>query len=88
MVDATLCVVDETMPPVGRFTQIDWVARTTSTNADLAERARGGDVRGAVRIADEQTGGRGRRDRTWDMPAGGGLLSSFFVPWPDPATCH
>ena len=46
--------------------QLDVVARTGSTNADLLARAASGvDIDGAVLIAEHQTAGRGRHGRGW-----------------------
>jgi BirA family transcriptional regulator, biotin operon repressor / biotin---[acetyl-CoA-carboxylase] ligase len=46
--------------------QLDVVAQTGSTNADLLARAASGtDVTGAVLIAEHQTAGRGRHGRGW-----------------------
>jgi BirA family transcriptional regulator, biotin operon repressor / biotin---[acetyl-CoA-carboxylase] ligase len=46
--------------------QLDVVAETGSTNADLLARAAGGeDIDGAVLIAEHQTAGRGRNGRGW-----------------------
>lgn len=46
--------------------QLDVVAQTGSTNADLLERAASGtDIDGAVLIAEHQTAGRGRHGRGW-----------------------
>ena len=46
--------------------QLDVVAQTGSTNADLLARAASGiDVSGAVLIAEHQTAGRGRHGRAW-----------------------
>jgi BirA family biotin operon repressor/biotin-[acetyl-CoA-carboxylase] ligase len=46
--------------------QLDVVAQTGSTNADLLARAASGiDVDGAILIAEHQTAGRGRQGRGW-----------------------
>src|SRR6516162_6088964 len=46
--------------------QLDVVAQTGSTNADLLARAASGiDIDGAVLIAEHQTAGRGRHGRGW-----------------------
>src|SRR5882757_1075537 len=51
---------------VTRWRRLDVVEQTGSTNADLVARAAsGGDVAGAVLIAEHQTAGRGRLGRTW-----------------------
>ncbi len=65
----------------GRFSRIDHVPQTGSTNDDLVAAAPSAPDVARVLIADEQLTGRGRRDRTWEMPPGGGLLISFYVPW-------
>jgi BirA family biotin operon repressor/biotin-[acetyl-CoA-carboxylase] ligase len=62
---------------------MDWdvrrVAETESTNADVAAAARDGAPEGTVIVADHQTAGRGRLDRTWEAPAGSGLVMSALV---------
>lgn len=62
---------------------MDWdvrhVAETESTNADVALAARSGAPEGTVIVADHQTAGRGRLDRTWEAPAGSGLVMSALV---------
>jgi len=46
---------------------------TGSTNADVEALARAGASEGTSVVADQQTAGRGRLDRTWESPPGGGL---------------
>lgn len=70
---------------------VDWdvrlVAETKSTNADLATAARQGAPEGTVIVAEHQTAGRGRLDRTWEAPRGSGLVMSALMRPPalDPA---
>lgn len=59
--------------------QIDVVAETGSTNADLAERARRGEPAGAVLIAEHQTAARGRLGRSWTAPPGTAIGMSLLV---------
>ncbi|MFJ7490551.1 biotin--[acetyl-CoA-carboxylase] ligase [Streptomyces sp. NPDC097727] len=65
--------------PGGLWTSLDVVETTGSTNSDLARRAAAGLAEGTVLIAEEQTAGRGRLDRTWTAPARSGLFFSVFV---------
>jgi BirA family biotin operon repressor/biotin-[acetyl-CoA-carboxylase] ligase len=58
---------------VERFAELD------STNRAVRERARGGADAGLVLVADHQTAGRGRLDRTWDAPPGSSLLVSVLL---------
>lgn len=55
------------------------VASTGSTNDDVAALAAAGAVEGTSVVAEEQTAGRGRLDRIWASPAGGGLWVSVLV---------
>ena len=55
------------------------LAETASTNADVAAAARDGAPEGTVIVADHQTAGRGRLDRTWEAPPGSGLVMSALV---------
>ncbi|MEE1817242.1 biotin--[acetyl-CoA-carboxylase] ligase [Streptomyces sp. SP18ES09] len=64
--------------PDGLWTSLDVVASTGSTNSDLAARA-GELPEGAVLVAEEQTTGRGRLDRTWTAPARSGLFLSVLL---------
>jgi BirA family biotin operon repressor/biotin-[acetyl-CoA-carboxylase] ligase len=50
-----------------------------STNAVAAERARDGAPDGLVIVADHQTAGRGRLDRTWETPAGTAVTFSIVL---------
>ncbi len=55
------------------------VAVTRSTNTDLADEAKNGGANPAVLVADHQTHGRGRLERTWH-DQGGSLLASVRMP--------
>jgi BirA family biotin operon repressor/biotin-[acetyl-CoA-carboxylase] ligase len=61
------------------WTQIDVVAETGSTNADLAQAARAGAPVGSVLVADHQSAGRGRLGRTWSAPPGTSIAMSVLV---------
>ncbi|WP_328942890.1 biotin--[acetyl-CoA-carboxylase] ligase [Streptomyces sp. NBC_00250] len=64
--------------PEGLWTSLDVVTGTGSTNSDLTARA---DElpEGAVLVAEEQTSGRGRLDRSWTAPARSGLFLSVLL---------
>lgn len=61
------------------FADVWIVDETGSTNADLLERARTGAPEGTVLVAEHQTAGRGRLDRSWAAPAGSSLLVSVLT---------
>jgi BirA family biotin operon repressor/biotin-[acetyl-CoA-carboxylase] ligase len=66
--------------------EIRLVPQTASTSADVAAAVREGAAGGLVVIAEQQTAGRGRLDRTWQSPARAGLLLSVLLrPEVDPA---
>lgn len=62
-----------------RFADVRWHASIDSTNRALLEEARAGAPEGVVHVADHQTAGRGRLDRTWEAPAGSSLLVSVLL---------
>lgn len=71
--------------PGGLWTALDVVESTGSTNTDLAARA-ASLTEGTVLVAEEQTAGRGRLERTWTAPARSGLFFSVYLaPRPVPA---
>ncbi len=64
----------------GLYCDIEVVESTGSTNSDLAALALADDAsEGAVHVAEQQTSGRGRLDRTWTAPARSGLFFSVLL---------
>lgn len=69
-----------------RFADLRSVADTGSTNADMrsllddAALAGAGSTAPIVLLADHQSAGRGRLDRTWQAPAGSSVLMSIGLP--------
>ncbi|MFN8050842.1 MAG: biotin--[acetyl-CoA-carboxylase] ligase [Acidimicrobiales bacterium] len=61
-----------------RFSRIEWVDETGSTNADLLAAAREGAPE-QVLGAEFQTAGRGRLGRAWESGAGASILCSVLV---------
>ncbi|HVN50564.1 MAG TPA: biotin--[acetyl-CoA-carboxylase] ligase, partial [Acidimicrobiales bacterium] len=62
-----------------RFEHVRWVSETGSTNHDLLDQARLGAPDGTVLVADHQTAGRGRLDRSWVAPPDASLLVSVLL---------
>jgi BirA family transcriptional regulator, biotin operon repressor / biotin---[acetyl-CoA-carboxylase] ligase len=61
------------------YTSIQVVERTGSTNADLLAAARSAAPAGKVLVAEEQTAGRGRLDRSWQSEPGASLTFSVLL---------
>ncbi|MFC7495048.1 MULTISPECIES: biotin--[acetyl-CoA-carboxylase] ligase [unclassified Nocardioides] len=59
--------------------KVEVLPEATSTNAVAVERARQGAHEGLVVVAEHQTGGRGRLDRTWTTPPRAALLFSSVL---------
>jgi BirA family biotin operon repressor/biotin-[acetyl-CoA-carboxylase] ligase len=66
-------------PPPEPWTAVEVVAETGSTNADLGDRARSGAAEGLVLVAEHQTAGRGRLQRSWESPRGASLTFSVLL---------
>ncbi|MEX2100860.1 MAG: biotin--[acetyl-CoA-carboxylase] ligase [Acidimicrobiia bacterium] len=67
------------MPEPTRIWTIRRFAELDSTNRYLLDEAREGSPEGLVAVADHQTAGRGRLDRTWEAPPGSSLLVSALL---------
>lgn len=76
--DKELCTRGLTTRIVGNV--IHFHDEVTSTNDLARELAEGGAKEGTVVIANSQTGGKGRLDRTFSSPKGGIYLSVIFRP--------
>ena len=78
---------EDSRPPIDwgadRAASLRWrvevVEQSASTNADVAERFRGGEQEGLVVVAEHQTAGRGRMGREWVTPARSSLTASFLL---------
>ncbi|MDO9457058.1 biotin--[acetyl-CoA-carboxylase] ligase [Nocardioides sp.] len=58
---------------------VEVVDTLESTNAEVVRRAHEGAPDGLVVVADHQTAGRGRLDRTWESPAGTSVTFSILL---------
>lgn len=65
--------------PGSPWRRIEVVPAAASTNALVAQRARAGEPAGLVLVAEHQTAGRGRLDRSWVTPPRAALTFSFLV---------
>jgi BirA family transcriptional regulator, biotin operon repressor / biotin---[acetyl-CoA-carboxylase] ligase len=59
--------------------RVEVLESTGSTNEVVAARARDGEAAGLCVVAEEQTAGRGRLDRTWVSPPRAGLTLSVLL---------
>jgi BirA family biotin operon repressor/biotin-[acetyl-CoA-carboxylase] ligase len=59
--------------------RVEVLGASPSTNAVVAARVRAGETEGLVVVADHQTAGRGRLDRSWVTPAGAALTFSVLL---------
>jgi BirA family biotin operon repressor/biotin-[acetyl-CoA-carboxylase] ligase len=62
-----------------RWSEVRVVDATPSTNAELAAQGRSDPRDGLVLVAEHQTAGRGRLDRTWVAPPRSGITMSVLV---------
>ena len=77
------------MPEPTRTWTIRHFVELDSTNHHLLDEARKGAADGLVAVADHQTAGRGRLDRTWESPPGSSLLVSVLLrPALEPGAAH
>jgi BirA family biotin operon repressor/biotin-[acetyl-CoA-carboxylase] ligase len=67
------------MPDLLTGLEIEVVDQAPSTNALVAERAQAGAAEGLVVVAEHQTAGRGRLNRTWETPVRSALTFSLLV---------
>ena len=71
-----------------RFPDVRWYDEVDSTNQVAAGLVRQGAGEGLVVVADYQTAGRGRRDRSWEAPRGSSLLMSVVLRMSPPGGVH
>ncbi len=81
--------IDSSPARLGDDWHVSYVTETGSTNADLLVSAAAGAPDRSVLVADHQTAGRGRLERTWDAPPRANLLVSvLFRTGFDPSNPH
>jgi BirA family biotin operon repressor/biotin-[acetyl-CoA-carboxylase] ligase len=67
------------LAPLDHQAQVEHVSDIDSTNTELMRRARAGDTRTCLLLADAQSAGRGRLGRQWHSRPGDALLMSLGV---------
>lgn len=65
------------LAPLDPQARVEHVSEIDSTNTELMRRARAGDTRTCLLLADQQSAGRGRQGRQWHSRAGDALLMSL-----------
>jgi BirA family transcriptional regulator, biotin operon repressor / biotin---[acetyl-CoA-carboxylase] ligase len=75
--DASRLSADNAALPPGLTVEV--VPEAPSTNAVVAQRAKDGAPDGLVVVADHQSAGRGRLDRTWETPPGTAVTFSMLL---------
>jgi BirA family biotin operon repressor/biotin-[acetyl-CoA-carboxylase] ligase len=73
------------LPPSRFSARVHYLSRVDSTNSAARRLGRQGAPDGTLVIAEEQTAGRGRRERAWVSPPGAGLYASLLLRPPFPA---
>lgn len=76
----------QVLTPGSLWSGVTVLSSVGSTNVEMADRARGGAPHGAVLVAEEQTAGRGRRDRGWSAPPFSSAMLSVLVRPPQPSS--
>ena len=59
--------------------EVLYLAVTDSTNTEAKKAAEHGAPHGMLAVAEHQTGGKGRRGRSWDSPEGTGIFMSLIL---------
>ncbi len=83
----SLWIQDETPANAWSSMSLHGFLSIGSTNREALERAYRGAPHGTLIYAEEQTAGKGRRDRGWFSPAGAGLYFSLVVRPEQPLKC-
>ncbi len=78
MPDLSRAAIEATLTTQRLGHPVVYLPRAGSTN-DVAHDRAAGAAEGLLVVADEQTAGRGRLDRTWWAPPGAGLLMSLLL---------
>lgn len=86
MVDALPPEIVERITASPRWRQVDFRPVVDSTNTVVRRRADEGERPGLVVVAERQTAGRGRLDRSWVDQPGGSLAVTALIGEPDPPT--